>query len=379
MLLSRRALGLSAITSASVAAVTAQSGSVQSLDCDWDDSDSLHGGLRPSPLVELKCLSKELGCRVVVKCEHLHPGGSVKDRAAHFLLASVEASGALKPGGTVVQPSGGNTGISLAMLCAAKGYKAHITIPENISPNKIALLRMFGADVTICKCVPFSDPTHYAHMAKTICDSTPGAVLPDQFENTNNARAHFETTGPELWRQSGGCVDAFVCSAGTGGTIAGMSRYLHSVNPKAACYLIDPTGSGLKSFVETGVFAGAGDCFIDGIGIMRETANFRTAQVDGAFRGTDREAVEMAYWLLRNEGLWVGPSAALNVIGAVKLARHLKLQGHQTVATIICDGGDRYSATTFDAQWQREKGLVPTATGTGLDFVQPPDATALRR
>jgi cysteine synthase A len=290
---SRRALALSAASVAAAGAATAQSIGATTV---FDDCESLHAGIRATPLVELKCLSRALGCRVVAKAEMLHPGGSVKDRAAHFLVASVEASGELQPGGTVVQPSGGNTGISLAMVCAAKGYKAHITIPENISPNKIALLRMFGADVTICKCVPFSDPTHYAHMAKTICAATPGAVLPDQFENVHNARAHFETTGPETWRQAGGRVDAFVCAAGTGGTIAGVGRFLKSVNPRTKVFLIDPTGSGLKSFVETGRFASSGGCFIDGVGIMRETANFKTASVDGAFRGTDREAVEMAYW-----------------------------------------------------------------------------------
>jgi len=337
---------------------------------DKDRIASLHDTLQPTPLVELRSLSKQLGCRVVAKCEFLHPGGSVKDRAAHALLKSVEKTGELKQGGTVVQGSGGNTGISLAMLCAAKGYKAHITIPENISPDKISLLKMLGAEVTICECLPFSDPGHYAHQATAICKRTPGAVLPDQFENVANSQAHFDSTGPEIWTQSGGKVDAFVCAAGTGGTLAGVSRYLKGAsNGHVQCFLVDPTGSGLKKYVETGVFSSVGGCFIDGIGIMRKTANFATAKVDGALRADDKEAVEMCYYLMRNEGIWVGPSAALNVVGAVKLAKKLKLQPHQTVATVLCDGGERYLQTTFNAEWQTKQGLVPVHTGTDLSFI----------
>lgn len=327
----------------------------------------VHEVPRETALVELPALSARLGCTILAKCEHLQPGGSVKDRAAHALVSAAIASGELKPGGTIVQGTGGNTGVSLAMIARARGYRCHLTIPENISPDKIELLRLLGAEVTACPCVPFADPRSYMSRAAAITKEKPGAVMPDQFEHTANAQAHFTTTGPEIWRQSGGRVDGFCCAAGTGGTIGGVSRYLKSVNPACEVHLIDPAGSGLKCFVEDGVFSSTGSCFIDGIGIMRKTANFASARVDGAFRGTDREAVEMAHYLLRNEGLFVGPSAALNVCGAVKLAR--RLGPGCTVATVLCDGGERYRATTFSAEWLRSKDLAPEATGDDLGFV----------
>ncbi|KNC85705.1 hypothetical protein SARC_02116 [Sphaeroforma arctica JP610] len=376
--------------------------------------NTLYGEIRPSALVDLPTLSKavseELGSayevRIVAKCEHLHPTGSVKERAASYLITTSERSGKLQPGGTLVQGTGGNTGISMAMIAASKGYKCYITIPENISTDKIGMLKMLGAEVESCPCVPFGDERHYMERAKKYAAETPGAVLPDQFENLANSAAHFDTTGPEIWSQLGGGkggvnaqLDGFVCAAGTGGTIAGVSRYLkmqcvmnsyekHNPHQKSvATYLIDPTGSGLKCFVEDGVFASSGSCFIDGIGISRETANFKTASVDGAFRGNDTEAVEMAHFLLRNEGLFVGPSAALNCVGAVKLVRRLAKQWpttkgastvHEgaeakipiTVCTILCDSGERYRATTFNSEWLEEKGLTPTFEGRDISFVK---------
>ena len=327
-----------------------------------------HDSASETPLVELISLSRALGCTIMAKCEHQHPGGSVKDRAAHALVQSAVDSGELQPGGTIVQGTGGNTGVSLAMISKAKGYKCHLTIPENISEDKKELLRLLGATVTECPCVPFADPKSYMSRAHAIANATEGAVMPCQFENVANSNAHFRTTGPELWRQCGQRLDGFVCAAGTGGTIAGVSRFLKSVHSECATFLIDPTGSGLKCFVETGQFASSGSCFMDGIGIGRKTANFATAVVDGAFRGDDREAVEMAYYLLRNEGLFVGPSAALNVVGAVKLAR--KLGPGCRVATVLCDGGERYRGTTFNAEWLASKGLTPTCTGEHLGFVK---------
>ena len=330
--------------------------------------NGFHDRPAETDLVELRSLSRALGCTIMAKCEHQHPGGSVKDRAAHALVQAAIESGELQPGGTIVQATGGNTGISLAMIAKAKGYRCHLTIPENISNDKKELLRILGATVTECPCVPFADPRSYCSRAHAIAKATKGAVLPDQFENVANAKAHYSTTGPELWRQCGQALDGFVCAAGTGGTIAGVSRFLKSVHGACATFLIDPTGSGLKCFVETGQFASSGSCFIDGIGISRRTANFGTAVVDGAFRGDDREAIEMAYYLLRNEGLFVGPSAALNVVGAVKLAR--KLGPGSRVATVLCDGGERYRATTFNAEWLASKGLTPKCEGDDLSFVK---------
>jgi cysteine synthase A len=372
---------------APVAATVAAAVTMKNASCKTDDKKGVYPtfeGIRPTPLVELATLSKALGCRVLVKCEHLHPTGSVKERAATYLVAAAEKSGELQPGGTVFMPTGGNTGISLAMICKAKGYKCHVTIPMNISPDKIELLQLLGAEVTICPCVPFTDPKHYVNTAKRLYDEgrlrgATSVALPDQFEHTANQQAHFDTTGPEIWAQAGGRVDAFVCAAGTGGTIAGLSSFLKGASQgRVSCHIVDPPGSGLKCAVEVGLFEGAGACFIDGIGITRETANFAMARphLDGAFRSTDREAIEMAYYLLRNEGLWVGPSAALNVCGAVHLARKLQLTPDQTVVTILCDSGERYKNTTFNVAWQKEKGLEPLATGTALDFIAPHPPTS---
>ena len=340
---------------------------------------------RATPLVELRSVSAATGCRVLAKCEHLHPGGSVKDRAAHALVSAAESSGQLKPGGEIVQATGGNTGIALAMLAAARGYRCTVFVPENVSPDKIELLRLCGATVELCSLVKITDEANYVRRAAAYAAATEGAVLPDQFEDTVNADAHYSGTGAEIWEQSGGRVDGFVCAAGTGGTIAGVSRALKEHAPDCSIRLIDPTGSGLKCFVEEGEFASSGSCFIDGIGISRLTANFARARVDGAFRGDDREAVEMAHYLLRNEGLFVGPSAALNVVGAVKLARELASKaragasvdaGAPTVVTILCDGGERYRSTTFNAAWLADKGLTPAGVGADLSFVRGADGEA---
>jgi cysteine synthase A len=334
----------------------------------------LHSVKRETLLIELPTLSSLLEVRILAKCEFMQPGGSVKDRAAHALIDCAVASGALEPGGTIIQGTGGNTGISLAMIARARGYRCHLTIPENISPDKTELMRLLGAEITVCPCVPFKDSRSYMSVADALHRTTPNSAKPCQFENLANSSAHYSTTGPEMWEQSGRELDGFVCAAGTGGTIAGVSRYLKEVNPSACTYLIDPTGSGLKCFVETGTFASSGSCFIDGIGIGRETANFATAKVDGAFRGDDEEAIEMAHWLLRNEGIFVGPSAALNVVGAVKLARRLKATGdggrRLSVATVLCDGGERYRATTYNSAWLKEKGLTPKGQGTDLSFIK---------
>ena len=331
---------------------------------------------RETPLVELASLSAATGCRILAKCEHLHPGGSVKDRAAHALVAAAEAAGALQPGGEIVQATGGNTGISLAMIAAARGYRCRVFMPANVSADKIELLRLLGARVELCPLAKISEPENYVRRAEAYAAETPDAVNPDQFEDTVNADAHYGGTGPEIWAQAGGRVDGFVCAAGTGGTIAGVSTYLKEQNPACTVRLIDPTGSGLKSFVENGEFLSSGSCFIDGIGIGRLTANFARARVDGAFRGDDREAIECAHYLLRREGVFVGPSAALNVVGAVKLARELAAKAasdrgaeRPTVVTILCDGGERYRSTTFNAAWLADKGLTPTAEGADLSFI----------
>jgi cysteine synthase A len=225
---------------------------------------------------------------------------------------------------TIVEGTGGNTGVGMALVAAARGYKAVFTVPSNTAQSKIDVARTFGADVIVCPMVPFDDPRHYYHVAERLSKEIPGAVWGNQFEGLNNSESHARTTGPEIWHQAGHDIDGLVVAAGTGGTMGGLSRYLRSVNPRLAVWLIDPPGSSLSHYVETGEMLPPppGSTVTEGIGIGRLTNNFASAaKIDGAFRGTNAEAVGMAYYLLRREGIFVGPSAALNVAGAVKLAR----------------------------------------------------------
>mmetsp|Transcript_43675 Transcript_43675/g.83347 ORF Transcript_43675/g.83347 Transcript_43675/m.83347 type:complete len:383 (-) Transcript_43675:1523-2671(-) len=333
--------------------------------------DGLLGLVGNTPLMELRSLNAATGCRILAKAEHLSPGGSIKDRIAKAMVLAAEADGKLTPGkpGTVVEGTGGNTGIGLALIARARGYKCILSMPEDISAEKIQLMRTLGAEVRICPCVPFKDPRHYVHEAERAAKESENAVLMMQFENLANYKCHEATTAAEIWMQSKGELDAFVCAVGTGGTIAGVSNFLKKMRPTMPVWAIDPTGSGIKNYIETGVFESSGSCYIEGIGIMRKTANFAEAKVDGAFRGTDREAVEMGHWLVRHEGLFVGPSAALNVCGAVKLAR-LMGPGH-TIVTVLCDGGDRYRSKMYNPKWLEEKDLVPKhVEDISLEFVQ---------
>jgi cysteine synthase A len=345
-----------------------------------------------TPLIELKSLSKATGCRIFAKCEHMNPGGSIKDRAAKWLIEEAERKGELKPGDTICEGTGGNTGIGLAIVANAKGYKTIFAMPKSIAKEKIDTMKTYGATTILTPGVPFSDERHYFHVAAKLAAENEGYFFTNQFENLSNSQAHFESTAPEMYQQLEGKLDGFVCAAGTGGTIGGISAYLKEQSPAIQCYVIDPPGSGLKDLVESGVYkegpspssnntnyAGdksvkyiersPGSSMTEGIGIDRMTANFERSisLLDGALTGTDREAVEMAYYLMRNEGLCIGPSAALNVVGAVKLGR--KLGPGKAVATVICDGGDRYRSKLFSQQWLEEKGLVPTAQGSGLDFI----------
>eukprot|EP00123_Amoebidium_parasiticum_P007639 comp18249_c0_seq1/m.19223 comp18249_c0_seq1/g.19223 ORF comp18249_c0_seq1/g.19223 comp18249_c0_seq1/m.19223 type:complete len:354 (-) comp18249_c0_seq1:303-1364(-) len=333
------------------------------------------GAVGNTPLIKIESLSRETGCTILAKAEHLNPGGSVKDRPARRMVLEAERKGLLVRGepGVVVEGTGGNTGVGLALVANALGYKTILTMPDNVSTEKIECMKVFGAEVIVCPRVPFSDPTHYYHTAKRLAEegAKEGSARyfwANQFENIDNFMAHYETTGPEIWQQTGGKVDGFVCASGTGGTMAGISTYLKEQNPSVRVQLIDCPGSGLYNYVSSQCMtASAGDTVTEGIGITRLTANFERAKVDGAYQGTDREAVEMAHYLLRNDGLFVGPSAALNCVGAVKLARELG-PGH-TVVTVLCDGGDRYRSKVFDHKFLQNKDLVLTHTGPSLSFV----------
>lgn len=323
-----------------------------------------------TPLMEIPSLSAATGCRILVKCEHLSAGGSIKDRPANYIVAEAEREGRLVPKwnrkdgdtvGTIVEATGGNTGVTMALLAAARGYKAVFTVPDAITAEKIEYMRQLGAEVKVCPLVAFDNPQHFYQVAQQIARDTPGAVWGNQFEGSANRFAHLKFTAPEIWHQAGGKVDGLCVAAGTGGTISGLTLFLKEKNPQLKAYLIDPPGSILANYIKkrekTPTPGGAS--VIEGIGIGRITANFAAVvdKIDGAFYGTDREAVEMAYYLLHREGLYIGPSAALNIVGAVKLAR--KLGPGKTVVSVICDGGDRYKTKLFNETWLKENNLQP--------------------
>jgi cysteine synthase len=311
-----------------------------------------------TPLIELRALSRQIGRRILGKAEFLNPGGSVKDRAARAMVDDAEARGALKPGGTIVEGTAGNTGIALALVAKERGYTCVICVPNDQSQEKIDLLRVCGADVRVIPAVAFTNPENYYHVARRIAEATPGAFWANQFENTANRRAHELTTGPEIWEQTDGHVDAFVAAAGTGGTVAGTSIALKARNENVRTVLCDPMGSSLYNYVNNGKLEPEGDSDLEGIGIKRLTANFEGAPIDRAIRGTDEQAIEMAHWLLDHEGIFVGGSSGLNVFGAVQIAKELP-EG-STVVTILCDGGQRYLSRIFNDAWLREQGFATT-------------------
>lgn len=310
-----------------------------------------------TPLIRLAKLSAETGCEILGKAEFMNPGGSVKDRAALYIIRDAELRGALKPGGTVVEGTAGNTGIGLAHICAARGYRCVIVIPDTQSPDKMAILRTLGADVRPVPAAPYRDPNNYQKIAGRLADELDNAVWANQFDNVVNRQAHYETTGPEIWRDTAGTVDAFVCATGTGGTLAGVSRYLKEQNPTVRIVLADPHGSGLYGYVKTGDLSAEGNSITEGIGSTRVTANLAGTSIDDAVRIDDTQCVKMVYRLLREEGLYVGGSSGINVAAAVWLARRMG-PGH-TIVTLLCDRGDIYRARLFNREWLREKGLEP--------------------
>jgi cysteine synthase A len=322
--------------------------------------DGFVGAIGNTPLIALPKLSAAIGRTILGKAEFLNPGGSVKDRAARGIIEDFEARGLLVPGGVVVEGTAGNTGIGLALVGNARGYRTIIVMPDDQAAEKYALLRAFGADLRVVAAAPYTNDANYYHEARRVAESIPGAVWANQFENTANRAAHEATTGPEIIAQTEGTLSAFVAAAGTGGTIAGVGRALKAYDPAIRVVLADPYGSALYSFVKTGALAVEGDSNAEGIGIKRIVANFKDADVDDAVRVDDRTLTEMAHWLLREEGLFVGGSAALNVAAAARYAR--TLPAGSSVVTVLCDGGDRYRSRLYDAGWLRENDVVPTAT-----------------
>jgi cysteine synthase len=323
----------------------------------WD----LVGG---TPLVELRSLSIKTGSRIFAKCEFMNPGGSIKDRAAKFMIAKAERGGLLKPGGVIVEGTAGNTGIGLATLASSRGYRCIISMPDNQASEKYSMLEALGAEVRKVKPVPFANSEHFYHQARQIAETTPGAFWADQFENTANMQAHEEGTGREIWEQTGGKVDVFTCAVGTGGTIAGVSRALKA-NAKSSgqnvrVVLADPMGSGLFCYKKDGKIESTGSSVTEGIGIMRITANFAAAEVDDAIRISDPEMIDMLFHLAKHEGLFVGTSAALNVMAAYRLASAEKDSG-KVFVTVLCDHGSRYQSKLLSSDWLKEKNLAPKA------------------
>ncbi len=313
-----------------------------------------------TPLIRLARVSEETGCEILGKAEFMNPGGSVKDRAARAIVLDAEQRGLLKPGGTVVEGTAGNTGIGLAHVCNARGYRCVIVMPDNQSPEKYAVIEALGAEVHRVKAVPYSDPNHYQKAAGRMAQELPNAIWSNQFDNTANRRAHVETTGPEIWQQTDGRIDAFVSASGTGGTIAGVSEYLKSRNPSVRTVLADPPGSSLYEFIRHGVVKATGSGSItEGIGIGRITANMQDAPIDQALHIEDAETVRYVYRLLREEGLFVSSTSGINVAAAVRVARELG-PGH-TVVTVLCDTGSKYLSRLFNREWLAQKGLLAAA------------------
>ena len=307
-----------------------------------------------TPLIRLMRASEATGCTILGKAEFMNPGGSVKDRAALAMVEDAERSGALQPGGTLVEGTAGNTGIGLTLVANARGYRSVVVMPETQSREKIDYLRMIGADLRLVPAKPYSDPGNYVRVSQRLAEEN-GWFWANQFDNLANREGHRLTTGAEIWEQTEGRVDAFTCSCGTGGTLAGVSLALKARKPSVRIVLADPEGSGLYGWVKAGDLSASGTSITEGIGQSRVTANLEGVVIDDAVRISDAEALPEVYSLLRHEGLSIGGSAGINVAAAIRVARDLG-PGH-TVVTILCDGGARYQSKLFNPTFLREKGL----------------------
>ena len=327
-----------------------------------------------TPLIRLRRASELTGCEILAKCEFANPGGSIKDRTALGLLLDAEETGAIRPGGTIVEGTAGNTGIGLALLGASRGYRTIITMPNTQSREKIDALRMTGAEVHLVPAVPYANPGHYAHVAQRMTEECnarePGSTwFANQFENTANRDFHEATTGPEIFIQTSGRIDGFVCSTGTGGTLAGVGRYLKANKPGVTIALADPAGSALANYVNTGELKAEGNSITEGIGSSRVTANFKDAPIDLAWSIPDDESLPLLHALLAEEGINVGGSSGVNIAGAIRLARALG-KGH-TIVTVLADAGTRYQAKIFNPEFLRAKNLPVPAW---LDRAFPPNS-----
>jgi Cysteine synthase len=308
-----------------------------------------------TPLVLLKGPSEAAGCEIWGKCEFANPGASVKDRAALWIVRDAEARGILQPGGTIVEGTAGNTGIGLALVGNALGYRTIIVMPETQSREKMDTLRALGAELVLVPAAPFSNPGHFVHTSRRLAEETEGAIWANQFDNTANRKAHIDSTAPEIWAQMDGRIDGFTCAAGTGGTIAGVGLGLKAFDEAVTIALTDPFGAALYNYYAHGELKAEGNSVAEGIGQGRITANLDGAPIDTQFRISDEEGLEWVSRLLREEGLCLGLSSGINVAGAVALGR--QLGAGSRIVTILCDTGFRYLSSLYNAEWLRSKGL----------------------
>jgi cysteine synthase A len=325
-----------------------------------DVRDGFIDSIGNTPLIRLKGPSEMTGCEILGKAEFLNPGGSVKDRAAIAIVRDAEQRGALRPGGVLVEGTAGNTGIGLVLVGNALGYRTVIVMPETQSREKKDMLRLCGADLRLVPAAPYSNPGNYVHVSERLAaelngQEPNGAVWANQFDNTANRLGHYRTTGPEIWAQTGGRIDAFTCAVGTGGTLAGVGMALKEKNPGIRIVLADPMGSALYNHYAHGELKSEGSSITEGIGQGRITRNLEGAPIDGQVRITDEEALPLLFRLLKEEGLCLGGSSGINVMAAIRVARELG-PGH-TVVTVLCDYGTRYHSKLFNPEFLRAKAL----------------------
>ena len=315
-----------------------------------------------TPLLRLRKASELTGCTILGKAEFLNPGGSVKDRAAKYIVLDGEKKGLIERGGLIVEGTAGNTGIGLALVGKSRGYRTLILMPDTQSQEKKDALRLCGAELRTVPAVPYRDPNNYVHIAARTADElrtteAHGVLYANQWDNLANREAHFDGTGPEIWEQTDGRVDGFICAVGTGGTLAGVGSYLKQRNPAIVVAAADPMGAAVHSWVKTGELKSSGSSITEGIGQGRVTGNLATAQIDDAYQIPDTEMLPVVYDLLQHEGLLMGGSTGINVAGAIRLARDLG--PGRTIVTILCDSGSRYQSKLFNPEFLKQKGLPP--------------------
>jgi len=327
-----------------------------------DIKDGFSAAVGNTPLIKLQKASELTGCTILGKAEFLNPGGSVKDRAAKYIILDAERRGVIEPGGLVVEGTAGNTGIGLALVGNSRGYRTLIYIPDTQAQEKKDALRLCGAELREIPAVPYRDPNNYVHVAERAAaelatQEQHGVVYANQWDNVANREGHVDSTGPEIWEQTNGQVDAFTCAVGTGGTLAGISEYLKQKNPAVVTAVADPMGAAIYSWVKTGELKSAGSSITEGIGQGRVTGNLDGARIDDGFQIPDDEMLRTCYDLLQIEGLLLGGSSGINVAGAIRLAQ--TLGPGKTIVTILCDSGSRYQSKLYNPSFLKTKGLPP--------------------